>query len=395
MLYATGRSYLGVSQRLERLVDRQPGLRVAERLSEYRHLRGSERGGVQLFLGEERLPRRGVQEHPSSLHDHDPVAILGGEVHVVGYDHDRLSLVVQPDGEVHDLLGPLEVLSGGGLVEHQNVRAHRHHRRNRHPLLLALAEEEGVLVHQVRDLQVLGGLFDAPADLLFGEAHVLGAEGELLLDLHLEDLGVRVLEDVADRQRHLGDRSPARVQARHGDGTLGGLQEPVEVLDERGLPRPVLAEDSHEIAPADLEVHLMQSAGAVLVDVREAADAHDHLLARVLRATGGRLGGAVQGIPVDEGRQHPLGLLDAYGQLLYGPAGRAEPGAEEGDLGYAQADRVYVLDVLKHLADRAPVQDLTPIYDYHLVDELGQFLDLVLNQERGAVLLPGEPGHQV
>src|SRR5215211_7085884 len=139
----------------------------------------------------------------------------------------------------------------------------------------------------------------------------------------------------------------------------------------------------------------MQSAGAVLVDVREAADAHDRLLALVLRTTGGRLGGAVQGIPVDQGREDPRGLLDAYGQLLYGPARRAEPGAEEGGLGHAQADRVYVLDVLQHLADRAPVQDLTPVYHYHLVDEVGQFLDLVLHQERSAVLLPGEPGHKV
>src|SRR5215216_3756068 len=395
MLYATGSSYLGVTQRLDRLVDRQPGPRVAERLAEHRHLRRSERRGVQLFLGEERLPRRGVQEYPSPLHDHDPVAILGGEVHVVGNDDDRLSLVVQPNGEVHDLPGPLEVLAGGGFVQHQDVRMHRHHRRNRHPLLLALAEEEGILVHQVRDLQVLGGVFDAPADLLIGEAHVLGTEGELLLDLHLEDLRVRVLEDVADRQRHLGDRSLARVQTRHGGGPLRGLEQRVEVLDERRLAGPVLAEDSHELAPADLEVHAVQSAGAVLVDVREATDAHDHLVALVLRAAGGRLGGAVQGILVDQGRQHPHGLLDAYGQLLYRPASRAEPGAEEGDLGHAQADRVYVLDVLQHLADRAPVQDLTLIDHYHLVDQVGQFLDLVLHQERGAVLLPGEPGHQI
>src|SRR5829696_2500830 len=313
MLYATGSSPPRAAQRLDRLVDRQPGPRVAELLAEHGHLRGSQRRRLQLVLGEERLPRRRVQGHTPSIHDHYPVAILGGEVHVVSYDYDRLPLFVQPNGEVHDLPGPLEVLAGGGLIQHQDVRMHRHHRRDRHPLLLALAEEERVLVHEVRDLQVLGSLFDAPVYLLFGEAHVLGPEGEFLLDLHLEDLGVWVLEDVADRQRHLGDRGFARVQARHGDGPLGGLQEPVEVFDERRLPRPVLAEYSHELAPGDLEVHVAQSAGAVLVDVREASDAHNDFLALVLRATGGWLGGAVQGFPVDQRRQDPRGLLDAYG----------------------------------------------------------------------------------
>ena len=83
------------------------------------------------------------------VHEHDLVADLAGEAHLVGDDDHRHPLRGQLAHHVEDLLDQLGVEGARHLVEQHHVRVHGQGPRDRHPLLLAAREALGVLVHLV------------------------------------------------------------------------------------------------------------------------------------------------------------------------------------------------------------------------------------------------------
>ena len=99
---------------------------------------------------------------------------------------------------------------------------------------------------------------------------------------------VRILEDVPDPLSQSAYSLFDGLYPSYSNLALGGLQQPVEVLDERGLPRPVLPKDGEELALPDLQIHALQSRNAVWVTVREPLDLDDHLAVAFLPRLVGR-----------------------------------------------------------------------------------------------------------
>ena len=101
----------------------------------------------------------------------------------------------------------------------------------------------------------LGDRRDPRLDLVGCHAQVAWAERQLVGDRPCEELVSRVLEHVPDVAGHASHRMRGRVQAVDDDPSRGRSQQPVEVLGERRLARPVLPHDGDHRSPIDRERH--------------------------------------------------------------------------------------------------------------------------------------------
>ena len=151
------------------------------------------------------------------------------------------------------------IQAGGRLVEHQHLRPHRQHRRDGDALLLAARQQ------QRRTVPILGqpDRVQRPGqpllDLSGRDAQILAAERDLVLDAHLHDLALRILEDQADGARQIGHEmlfgvlaEDRHIAAKHAAGDVG--HQPIERHAEGRLPRADAAEQGHELPALDLEV---------------------------------------------------------------------------------------------------------------------------------------------
>ena len=114
----------------------------------------------------------------------------------------------------------MQLRDGGGvqvarrLVQHQQPRAEHTGRRERDALLFPARQLENAAVHQRAELELFDDLVHAAADGLRLHAGVLTGEGQLRRRVHVEILGLGVLEHAADL-RHIGfDGGLARGQPR-------------------------------------------------------------------------------------------------------------------------------------------------------------------------------------
>ena len=82
-------------------------------------------------------------------------------------------------------------------------------------------------------------------DLLFIKPHVAGAEGNVLIHCLFKQLVLRILEHQPHLKAHLPDLLGVRpdVLAVEIDMPLRGLQQPVEMLDQRGFPGARVTDD--------------------------------------------------------------------------------------------------------------------------------------------------------
>jgi hypothetical protein len=62
---------------------------------------------------------------------------------------------------------------------------------------------------------------------------------------------VGILEDVSDGLAEPAQPLPCGLFSVHQGRALGGLQQPVEVLDERGLAGSILAKNGQKLATPD------------------------------------------------------------------------------------------------------------------------------------------------
>src|SRR5579883_1871557 len=122
---------------------------ITQRLAQQRHLWRAQRRGAQRITSQESFARRRIENNPSLRHHDYAITILGGEIHIMGNDNDGLTLFMETHSEIHNILRPFEILAGGWLIEHQNSRAHRNHRGNSYPLLLAHTQQERILIQQM------------------------------------------------------------------------------------------------------------------------------------------------------------------------------------------------------------------------------------------------------
>ena len=265
---------------------------------------------VQPVLLDE-LPWRERALDPLVLHEQHLVGSIEHLVHLVLYHEDRHV------HEVADAVDRREHVGGagrvevrGGLVEDQDPRLQREHRRERHPLLLAPRELEGGTFPEPREPQQVQGAIDPPQDLLRRKTVVLERERDLLLDGQRDDLVLGVLQQHVDEPEPftwcqlppVGQASPGDVER---DPPLVPAPEvvrvdPHEVQGEGALPRTTPSEDQDERTRLDRKAHpverrrsLRLSRGRLepeVVVLDEQRGAADHR--RVRREGGPRLGAA-------------------------------------------------------------------------------------------------------
>ena len=155
------------------------------------------------------------------------------------------------------------------LVHQERLRVAHDRAAHRHALALAAGEVRRLAVQVLAELEDLGGLLDLRVDLGLGDLRELEREAHVLAHRHVRIQRV-VLEDhrdVAIARRELVDALAADDQLAVGD-LLQARDHP-----QRGrLPAARRADEDHELAVADLEVHVLdglEAVGIALPDVLE------------------------------------------------------------------------------------------------------------------------------
>ena len=163
-----------------------------------------------------------------------------------------------------------------------------------------------------------------------------------------------------------------------------GFEQPVEVLDERGLTRPVLAKNGQELAPPDGEVYALERDDPVRVAVGEPLDLDHRLSVTLLPLRVGlhQLPVALRAHPPPPPLELSDPLLRRQGQLSLPQSHLVE---EAGDLQRHDAGFLQELYVSQDFSSR-PVGDYLafPKNDYAVGVE--GLLGLVLDDDEGDVV---------
>jgi hypothetical protein len=189
----------------------------------------------------------------------DPVADLDGLVEVVGDEDDGLAqLALEADQLV------LEVVSGDGvdgaerLVHQQHRRVGGQGARHPDPLLLAageLARVAAVELGRLQAHQVEHLLHPVPHPRL-GPAEHPGHQRDVLRDGHVREEAGR-LDGIADLAAQLDRVHPGDVLLADADTAGGGLDQPVDHLEEGGLAAAGGADEDHRLPGLDLHAHVV------------------------------------------------------------------------------------------------------------------------------------------
>src|SRR5699024_3056916 len=231
-------------------------------------VRGVAQGGghevlrdLRLRVGED-LVDRALLHHAGVGHDDDLVGDRAHDLHLVGDHHDGdAQLLVDAAQQREHVAGGGGVQRAGRLVGEKQARVRRERTGDAHALLLAAGELLRVapaLIRQPHEPQQLGD-----ARLAFGLRHALqlqrvgdvaghGAGGEQ----------VELLEDHADvgaQRAHLRFLQRDDVLPIEQDLAAGRLVQAVDLAHQRGLARAGVADDAHDGARLDGDVHVLQS----------------------------------------------------------------------------------------------------------------------------------------
>ena len=247
-------------------------------------------------------------------HLHEPATVH--DTDAVGHGH-RLFLVVGDDDEggaeadlqVHELelrlLAQLLVEGGERLVQEQHLRPFRQRAGERDALALSAGQLLGIAGSEAFELHEPQRLVDARGDLLFREAVLPEAEGDVARDAQVREQGVGLKHHVHGPPigRHAG-----QVLAGEQDAALRRNLEAGEDAQQRAFSTPGRPKQAEELALEDAE--------GEIIDGGDAAE----MFADVLEADQGNGGGIAPGregaADGADGRaghkqlaQFPIGLL--------------------------------------------------------------------------------------
>src|SRR5918992_2014951 len=196
----------------------------------------------------------------SIVDEHDAVAHLAREAHLVGHDGHRHSVARQVPHHVEHLPDHLRVQGGRGLVEEHELGLHRQRAGDRHALLLTAGEvcREGVsllghpdaLEQALRPLTRLG---------LRQPLHLDRGHRQVLHDRLVREQ-VELLEDHADLRPHLVD-GLAGLGDRLAVEPHVPLVDPLEAVDtaqHRRLAGARRPRDHHDLAAVDRQIDPVQ-----------------------------------------------------------------------------------------------------------------------------------------
>ena len=143
-------------------------------------------GGVR----RDELARRALGHDAPAVHDHEPVAELLGLVHVVGREHERDAVLLQPVEPLPEHVARLRVEPGRRLVEQQHLGLVDERTRDREAALHAARERIDPRVAPVAQLHELEQLRGPPADLRARQVEVAAVDHEVVPH---GELGVEVV----------------------------------------------------------------------------------------------------------------------------------------------------------------------------------------------------------
>ena len=153
----------------------------------------------------------------------------------------------KPDATREEIIEAARLAGAGeGFVQQQGIAPGPESAEQGRTALLPAGKVEGRLLQQLLRKAHHPGRFPHPAvDLLFIKPHVAGAEGNVLIHCLFKQLVLRILEHQPHLKAHLPDLLGVRpdVLAVEIDMPLRGLQQPVEMLDQRGFPGARVTDD--------------------------------------------------------------------------------------------------------------------------------------------------------
>ena len=229
------------------------------------------------------LPGRAGEGNPAVVDHHQPVHRPGHFLHGVGNDDDsgvfgRVIVVDVAQNRRHANW----VQAGGGLVQYEHGGLHGNNAGDGDPALLSAGQlEGGFFQHVLPQPNKLGGLAHPAVDLPLVQPHVFGAEGDILIDGLLKELVLRVLKHQSHLEAGLAGALLALpdIPALEEDAAGGGLEQPVEVLDEGGFARAGVADDAQVLPAVGGKVHVHQGpvfkGGTGGIDVAQALRLND------------------------------------------------------------------------------------------------------------------------
>lgn len=156
---------------------------------------------------------------------------------------DHNDLLLQPRENRQQALAIAVVEQGGRLIQYDGARPHGQNADEGGELLLPAAEGMDRAASMGGQIVAVQFRLDAGGDFRRGQAEVLEAEGDVLLQRRHDNLAVRVLEDEADIAAHRLAVAAGRA-AEGADGTLSRHNEAVEQAGKSALAGTIRAENA-------------------------------------------------------------------------------------------------------------------------------------------------------
>ena len=211
------------------------------------------------------LPGGAVTEDFALLQHHHPV---GHGEHLVQavlhHHHGQPQLLVEPLEGVEKVGGRHGVQLGGGLVQHQHLGVHGHHRGQVEKLLFSPGQLLHLPIKPALEPKIAGHLRHPQPHVPQLQPQILQTEGHLMPHLIGDQLLLGILHHKANFPRlgsqvHLVQRSTFVIYLPRLGAMWG--EDAFELADEGGFPAPGPPADHHEFPRLNVKVHLSQRRG--------------------------------------------------------------------------------------------------------------------------------------
>ena len=191
---------------------------------------------------------------------------------MMGDEHHRLAHPIQGPQHVEDGQRATPVLAGGRLVEDQDLRFERQHGGDDDAQPVAAAERHRMLVGGPGKIHRRQRAADGGIDIALGPLHHRQREADFLGHRVTEDLGMRVLRDIADALRKLAHLERRDIFAGDAHRARGWRKQMQEMPHQRGFAAAVAADNAEELAIGDRQIDAAQRLRAIGIDVGQPLD---------------------------------------------------------------------------------------------------------------------------